>query len=1012
MIPLQLTLEGLYSYQKRQVIDFQNLTKAGLFGIFGQVGSGKSSILEAISYALYGETERLNAKDKRAYNMMNLKSNRAYLEFDFISADNKKFRVTRELKRNSKRFDDVKVQSVVFYEEINGHWVPLDHVNAEKLIGLSYANFKRTIIIPQGQFREFLELGASDRTRMMKEIFNLHQYDLYDKSTSLGKKNQSELDVLQGKLSGFEEVSEEIIQVLKEQHHQENKEFAAVQKQYNEANETFQRLKTLKSDFENLNHKKNDFEKLQSEKLDNDQKREKLELYERIYKAFHPLLSDEDRLQQEGATKTKDRQLQSEKLNNLTQQVQKTENEIEKLRPDFEKLSGKKQEENDLELIVQILGFQKEIATLKARTLKGKQEVENVSATVLVLEEDIKKREMEVEQASQNRIDATLLMEVGNWFARQKSLAEMLEIQQKKVAFQTQKRDEIAKKLEVLKISEDTFENSFSQQNLALETEKKQWEHKCSQLEVQQKLAHYAHSLHEGEKCPLCGSLEHPEIAATEDVSANLQNARTEISRVEAHQNELMTKYNDAKNLISQKSIFENQRQEELRQYQHLESQLETHQNSFVWETFCSDQPQEFEARKAASLQIDQEIAANSKLIAEKRAELEKQRKNLNGYQQHLQRFNIEETQKQTQILQNQTMLKVLKSEAYEHESEEKVRQDFLSLKEKNRSLEESFNLLTQQINELNPQLAAQKTNVNLLDEQLDVLKLEIEKNQDKITETLSGQQIESVEKVREILALPLDVPALRKEIEQFIIAFETLRNGISELEKKLKEVSFDEHLYEAEQEKLQEVTAALHLATEKVTKTNAEIQRLSQAFEAKKDLVKHQSDLQKRAQNLQVLNNLFKGAGFVQYVSSIYLRQLCDSANVRFHRMTRNQLSLQLNENNDFEIIDYLNEGKSRSVKTLSGGQAFQVSLSLALALAESVQSHAKADKNFFFIDEGFGTQDQESVNIVFETLSNLQKEHRIVGIISHVEELKERMPVSLNIVKDEEKGSLIEMM
>ena len=159
-------------------------------------------------------------------------------------------------------------------------------------------------------------------------------------------------------------------------------------------------------------------------------------------------------------------------------------------------------------------------------------------------------------------------------------------------------------------------------------------------------------------------------------------------------------------------------------------------------------------------------------------------------------------------------------------------------------------------------------------------------------------------------------------------------------------------------------------------------------------------------------MTNLFKGAGFVQYVSSIYLRQLCDHANIRFHRMTRNQLSLQLNENNDFEIIDYLNEGRCRSVKTLSGGQAFQVSLSLALALAESVRTNAKADKNFFFIDEGFGTQDLESVNVVFETLTSLQKENRIVGIISHVEELKEKIPVSLNIVKDEERGSLIEVV
>src|SRR5690625_6662789 len=124
---------------------------------------------------------------------------------------------------------------------------------------------------------------------------------------------------------------------------------------------------------------------------------------------------------------------------------------------------------------------------------------------------------------------------------------------------------------------------------------------------------------------------------------------------------------------------------------------------------------------------------------------------------------------------------------------------------------------------------------------------------------------------------------------------------------------------------------------------------------------------------------------------------------------MTRNQLRLRLGENNDFEIVDYLNEGRSRSVKTLSGGQSFQVSLSLALALAESVQANALAEKNFFFIDEGFGTQDAQSVNIIFETLLHLNKENKIVGIISHVEELKERIPMSLTIINDANKGSLI---
>ena len=84
-------------------------------------------------------------------------------------------------------------------------------------------------------------------------------------------------------------------------------------------------------------------------------------------------------------------------------------------------------------------------------------------------------------------------------------------------------------------------------------------------------------------------------------------------------------------------------------------------------------------------------------------------------------------------------------------------------------------------------------------------------------------------------------------------------------------------------------------------------------------------------------------------------------------------------------------------------------ISLCLALALAESVQSLNKNDKNFFFIDEGFGTQDPESISVVFETLQSLYKENRIVGVISHVGELQERIPRSVNVVKDEEKGSIV---
>ena len=155
MLPLYLSIQGLYSYQDKQEIDFTKLTEAGLFGIFGNVGSGKSSILEAISYALYGETERLNKQEKRAYNMLNLKSNQAIIDFQFLNFENRKFRFVIQWKRR-KRFEDTTTIERTAYEWKCSNWIPMESVDGSAVTNLSYANFRRTIIIPQGQFKEFL----------------------------------------------------------------------------------------------------------------------------------------------------------------------------------------------------------------------------------------------------------------------------------------------------------------------------------------------------------------------------------------------------------------------------------------------------------------------------------------------------------------------------------------------------------------------------------------------------------------------------------------------------------------------------------------------------------------------------------------------------------------------------------------------------------------------------------------------------------------------------------------
>ncbi|MCL4519954.1 MAG: AAA family ATPase, partial [Thaumarchaeota archaeon] len=102
MIPIEITLKGIYSYQEPQTINFNTLSKNHLFGIFGPVGSGKSTILEAMTFALYGESERLNNKDSRNYNMMNLKSDELLIDFTFAAGTDHKdiYRFTVRAKRN------------------------------------------------------------------------------------------------------------------------------------------------------------------------------------------------------------------------------------------------------------------------------------------------------------------------------------------------------------------------------------------------------------------------------------------------------------------------------------------------------------------------------------------------------------------------------------------------------------------------------------------------------------------------------------------------------------------------------------------------------------------------------------------------------------------------------------------------------------------------------------------------------------------------------------------------
>jgi DNA repair protein SbcC/Rad50 len=166
-------------------------------------------------------------------------------------------------------------------------------------------------------------------------------------------------------------------------------------------------------------------------------------------------------------------------------------------------------------------------------------------------------------------------------------------------------------------------------------------------------------------------------------------------------------------------------------------------------------------------------------------------------------------------------------------------------------------------------------------------------------------------------------------------------------------------------------------------------------ALEAK---AREQSDVADKLGKLLAANQ------FEKWLVSTALKSLTATASTILERLSSNQFGLEATENNDFQVIDHYNADQRRPVKSLSGGETFQASLALALALSQEVGAiNAQAERNLdsIFLDEGFGTLDPETLETVADTIETLGQDGRMVGLITHVRELAERVPVRFRVTK-----------
>jgi exonuclease SbcC len=212
MKPISLKIKGLNSFNEEQFIDFEKLTEQGFFGIFGPTGSGKSTVLDGITLALYGEVSR------KSSNFINTNCDSLALSYTFqiSGVEPKRYVVDREFKRDKKTGNPVsgkcKIVDITLEEPI----ILADKVKevttaCREIIGLSLDDFTRTVVLPQGKFSEFLKLEGRARRDMLERLFNLQKYgdNLSSKLKAEITKEENEYRELSGELKGYENINEE-----------------------------------------------------------------------------------------------------------------------------------------------------------------------------------------------------------------------------------------------------------------------------------------------------------------------------------------------------------------------------------------------------------------------------------------------------------------------------------------------------------------------------------------------------------------------------------------------------------------------------------------------------------------------------------------------------------------------------------------------------------------------------------------------------------------------------------
>ena len=922
MRPIKLVLSAFGPYASKIELDLSKLGENGVYLITGDTGAGKTTIFDAITFALFGKPSG-DIRDVKTLRSEYAKEEiETYVELDFIYHD-EEYHIYRrpeytythvqknsEVKQRSKATDAYLIMP-------NGDRIvkPTEVTKqVEQLLGMKRDQFRQIAMIAQGSFLEILNADTKERGKLFEKVFMTSKYSiLMDRLNQMAKESYLALNDAKLRLQ----------QIISDVRVPEN-----LQEQYVQTLETFA-MDDIQPVYDLLDEiiasSKASTEKLLKQKaqVQNQLQKSRKEETEKT-KQLQDLLSLEKLL--------KEKPVKEDKANLYTERVK---NDGEKYHIQIDALKKEQaQIEHELPEYASLTKLSTKLAEIRKQVSIISKDLETKTNFKKQLDEDIAFKQKEVNTLTDSELSLN------------KIILKEEEIEKKISAFhhasmiQSNYRNAVNTLKQKTQLLQESTDRKVILQKQYDDAQISYFANQAGLLALR---------LTKGEPCPVCGSLEHPRPAS----HSNKLVTEEEINQYKKKVDQAEKEYQMTSKACADASLKMNA----------LQNELELVLKSVTEETVSFEDVQVFIDEHTVQLQKEQkEISTRIKQLQQQSKHYQELQKMIPQLQQKL--TAISEEVSQNQIAQ--TKLSV------EYEQLQKQVQE-ITVKLKYTSETEAKNriaMITRQISEYQQQINRLESESKLAMDELVYVSAQIDMLKGKVSSSIG-----------EIPNQQNQLKLLQTEIENLQVQQEEILKCIHNTE-----------MYESDAQD-----------------TKKKIVSESDAYQIKLS----------RYSSLKELADVAMGNGrsskekitLQEYVQIAYLDRMIHKANERYLSMSNQQYQLvrsagtkdkRSHEALDLDVIDFSN-GSIRPVSSLSGGESFIASLALALGMSDEIQSQAGGIQiDTMFIDEGFGTLDQDSLNNAIQTLMNLSGENRLVGIISHVKELKERIHKGIIVTKD----------